>query len=101
MKKYILSTIFATLILLSMNISYAIDAPVGYYMAGIVNSIMSIIISLIIVGYLIKFTKTEDKKMWVVKFINTLTIAVILKLTSWIWPLCFLAIFCFFTEIIF
>lgn len=99
MKKIIFSIALIG-ILMSMNISYAIMAPPGYGLRYVLNSAMSVIIGVIIVFFLIKLLKAEDRKRVFVKFINILSIAIILKLSSWFLAYIIVVPFLFFASLL-
>ncbi len=85
MKKIIFSIILM-IVLMSMSISYAALDPWGYSWRDPINSAMSFVILGIVIFFVIKLPKADDKKRLIVKFINILSIAIILKLSSWFLP---------------
>ena len=72
---------------LSLSSVYAIHGY-DFVMLNLFNSAMSFVILTIVIDFLLKLPKAENKKDWLIKFINVLSIGILLKLSSWFWFLC-------------
>lgn len=79
--------IFLVLLFCVNSMVYAIMAKhsLGYYIIDEINYIMSVVISVIIVYFLIKIFKSNEKKKWIIWFINILSVALIFKWGAYFW----------------